>query len=189
MSACTGTLSILNSVDVSGSAVISGNTYIADGALTLGDENGLWTTIDSGNITTDRNLSFGGDGLSGDTWAGDIIHAGGTGRTVTQTASTVTTVTLNSSAGKIRVYNAAGSVLTSQTAAIFRVKNNKIRNADSLVFLTCTDSDAPTNANLTVSLLDSAGAGYFDVRLFNSGDGTVDLTAAGYIHFMIVNHE
>tara|TARA_R110000796_G_scaffold74_13_gene317 strand:- start:9323 stop:10747 length:1425 start_codon:yes stop_codon:yes gene_type:complete len=188
VSACTGTLSILNSVDVNGSAVISGNTYIADGALTLGDESGLWTTIDSGNVITDRNLSFGGDGLSGDTWSGEFIHAGGTGRTVTQSASTTTTVTINSSTGRIRAYNAGGSVLSTQTSSVFRVYNNKVRTADSLVFLTCTNTTSPVDANLTVSL-QKVQPGYFDIRMFNSGNGNVDLTLAGNIHFMIVNHE
>ncbi len=186
VSACTGTLSILNSVDVGGSAVISGNTYIADGALTLGDEDGVWTTIDSGNISTDRNLSFGGDGLSGDTWAGDFIHGGGTGRRVVQSASTATQVSLNSSSGKIRLYDAGGSVLTSQSSAIFRVRNNKVKGVDTLVFLTVVQSDSPSDANLTASLI-GASTGYFDLRIDNSGDGDVDLTAEGTIQFFIIN--
>jgi hypothetical protein len=57
-----------------------------------------------------------------------------------------------------------------------------------VVLLTCTNNDSPTDANLTASLYD-VQAGFFDVRLFNSGDGTVDLTTAGWIHFLIINHE
>ena len=186
ISACTGTLSILNSIDVNGSAVISGNTYIADGALTLGDEDGVWTTIDSGNISTDRTLSFGGDGLSGDTWAGDFIHAGGAGRTVTQSASTAEQVSLNSSSGIIRLYDAGGAVLDPQQSAIFRVRNNKVKGANTLVFLTVIQSDSPTDANLTASLT-GVEAGYFDVRIDNSGDSSVDLNAEGKIQFFIIN--
>tara|TARA_R110002020_G_scaffold68611_2_gene179442 strand:- start:16074 stop:17387 length:1314 start_codon:yes stop_codon:yes gene_type:complete len=140
------------------------------------------------NVTAQDKLVFGYSGTTGTTWPGDFIHAGGTGRTVTQSASTTTTVTLNSSTGRIRAYNAGGAVLTTQTAAIFRVYNNKCRNEDSVVLLTCTNSDAPADANLTASLL-IVQPGYFDIRLFNSGNGTVDLTEAGWIHFMIINHE
>jgi len=140
------------------------------------------------NVTAQDKLVFGYSGTTGTTWPGDFVHAGGTGRTVTQSASTTTTVTLNSSTGRIRAYNAGGSVLTTQTGAIFRVYNNKCRNTDSVVLLTCTNNDSPADANLTASLYD-VQAGFFDVRLFNSGDGTVDLTTAGWIHFLIINHE
>ena len=140
------------------------------------------------NVTAQDKLVFGYSGTTGTTWPGDFIHAGGTGRTVTQSANTTTTVTLNSSTGRIRAYNAGGAVLTTQTAAIFRVYNNKCRNEDSVVLLTCTNSDAPADANLTASLL-IVQPGYFDIRLFNSGNGTVDLTEAGWIHFMIINHQ
>lgn len=141
-----------------------------------------------GNVTAHDKLVFGYSGTTGTTWPGDFIHAGGTGRTVIQSASTTTTVTLNSSTGRIRAYNAGGSVLTTQTGVIFRVYNNKCRNEDSVILLTCTNNDSPADANLTASLYD-VQPGYFELRLYNSGNSSVDLTTAGWIHFLIINHE
>jgi len=182
ISACTGTATIQSNLD------ISGNTYIADGYLSLGDENGEYTKIDGvGSITTNQNISFGMQGYSAasNTWAGEIRHTG-VKATVTQAASISTGVIIHSTSGRIRLYDAGGSVITTDTSFVFRVTNKMCTSISSLVLLTVEQSIDPENCNLTASLTEVA-EGYFDIRVHNSGPDSVDLTAGGRISFLIIN--
>ena len=182
ISACTGTATIQSNLD------ISGNTYIADGSLSFGDEDGIYTTIDGvGSIATNQNITFGNMGYSAasDTWAGQIQHKG-VKASVTQAASISTGVAIHSSTGRIRLYDAGGSVITTDTSFVFRVTNKMCTSPASLVLLTVEQPTLPENCNLTASLTEVA-EGYFDIRVHNSGPDTVDLTTGGRISFLIIN--
>jgi|TARA_R110000765_G_scaffold85307_4_gene164604 hypothetical protein len=182
ISACTGTVTIQSNLDV------SGNTYIADGTLSFGDENGEYTKIDGlGTILTNDFVYAGRSGYSAatDTWAGGFKHSG-VAAAVTQQGSVVTTVEINSTAGKIRLYDAGGSILAPNQGQIFRVMNNMCYRPYSLVLLTVEQGVDPEDSNLTASLTEVAD-GYFDIRLYNSGTAQVELAIAGKVSFLIIN--
>ena len=182
ISACTGTATIQSNLD------ISGNTYIADGSLSFGDEDGIYTTIDGvGNIATDHSIGYGNAGYSAATnaWAGGLKHPG-VKASIVQSASTIEGVTINSTSGRITLYDAGGSVLDPHQAKEFTVTNNRVDNAYSLVLLTVEQYNQATDANLTASLT-RVTSGTFSVRVYNSGTNSLDLTQQARISFLVIN--
>lgn len=86
------------------------------------------------------------------------------GAAVTQLTARTTGVTINSNAGAITLFSAAGSA----TAGSFTVTNSKIRATDTVLV------SVKSAANLYIVLVTAVAAGSFQVTLYTTGGVAVD---------------
>jgi hypothetical protein len=96
------------------------------------------------------------------------------GAAITQITSRTTGVTINSYAGAITLFTAAGSA----TPASFTVTNSKVRATDTIVL-----SVASSTTNLYEVFVTAVGAGSFQVTFFTTGGTTSDTPV---INFAVV---
>lgn len=98
----------------------------------------------------------------------------GSGSAVTQGTSRTTGVTINSYAGAVTLFAAAGSA----TAASFTVTNSKVRATDTIVL-----SVKSSTTNLYEVFVTAVGAGSFQITFFTTGGTTSD---SPVINFAVV---
>jgi hypothetical protein len=96
------------------------------------------------------------------------------GAAVTQATSRTTGVTINSYAGAITLFTAAGAA----TAASFTVTNSKVNATDTIVL-----SVKSSTTNLYEVFVTAVGAGSFQITFFTTGGTTSD---APVINFAVV---
>lgn len=96
------------------------------------------------------------------------------GAAVTQGTSRTTAVTINSYAGAITLFTAAGSA----TAASFTVNNSKVRATDTIIL-----SVKSSTTNLYEVFVTAVGSGTFQITFFTTGGTTSD---APVINFAVV---
>lgn len=95
------------------------------------------------------------------------------GAAITQGTSRTTGVTINSYAGAITMFSAAGSA----TAASFTVTNSKVRATDTIIL------NEASGTNLYVLGVTNVAAGTFQVTFFTTGGTATD---APVINFAVV---
>lgn len=133
------------------------------------------TSSDSLKITRVDSNGVGTPGAIVATKAFDGIGVGYySGAAITQATSRTTGVTINSYAGAITLFTAAGAA----TAASFTVTNANVRATDTIVL-----SVKSSTTNLYEVFVTAVGAGSFQITFFTTGGTTSD---APVINFAVV---
>lgn len=133
------------------------------------------TSVDQVRVTRVDANGVGTPGAVGVTKVFDGTGIGyGSGAAITQGTSRTTGVTINSYAGAITLFTAAGSA----TAASFTVTNANVRVTDTIVL-----SVKSSTTNLYEVFVTAVGAGTFQVTFFTTGGITSD---APVINFAVV---
>jgi hypothetical protein len=136
------------------------------------------SNLDSNDLVRVTRVDANGDGTPGAIGVTKVFDGTGvgynSGAAVTQGTNRTTGVTINSYAGAITLFTAAGSA----TPASFTVTNNKVNATDTIVL-----SVKSSTTNLYEVFVTAVGSGSFQVIFFTTGGTTSD---APVINFAVV---
>jgi hypothetical protein len=134
-----------------------------------------YTPLTSSDLVQIDRVDANGVGTQGALPANKLFEGIGvgynTGAAITQITSRTTGVTINSYAGAITLFTAAGSA----TPASFTVTNSKVRATDTIVL-----SVQSSTTNLYEVFVTAVGAGSFQVTFFTTGGTTSDTPVINY---------
>lgn len=141
-------------------------------AAALAQNTSALTSVDQVRITRVDANGVGTPGAVGVTKVFDGVGVGYyAGAAITQGTSRTTGVTINSYAGAITLFTAAGSA----TPASFTVTNSKVNATDTIVL-----SVKSSTTNLYEVFVTAVGAGSFQVTFFTTGGTTSDAPVINY---------
>lgn len=134
-----------------------------------------YTALTTSDLIQIDRVDANGVGTQGALQATKIFDGIGvgyySGAAITQITSRTTGVTINSYAGAITLFTAAGSA----TPASFTVTNSKVRATDTIVL-----SVQSSTTNLYEVFVTAVGAGSFQVTFFTTGGTTSDTPVINY---------
>lgn len=156
------------------SFILAASLFFAPSAAFAQDTSNL-DSNDLVNVVRKDTNNVGTPGALGVTKVFDGVGVGyNSGSAVTQGTSRTTTAVINSYAGAITLFTAAGSA----TPASFTVTNSKVAATDTIVL-----SVKSSTTNLYEVFVTAVGAGSFQITFFTTGGTTSD---APVINFAVV---
>ncbi len=153
------TSAVINTTTISTGSIID-----SSGAISFGDE----------NLSTTGTLGAGASTFTGNviltSATGVLGYATGAGGAVTQGTSRTTGVTVNTPAGAISMFSAAGSA----TAATFTVTNSSVAATDTIML------SVKSATNLYNVIVTAVTAGTFDITFYTTGGTATDAPVINY---------